>query len=250
MTDSNDHWLIQLAIIEEIATQPEASIERLHFGFIEKLGRPPDFEHIDYFVTIINTPDNDILRHLKYIGRAEPKRTDGTRVGGRRRARSISSGNISDEQLFRQAFEREYGRPPSEQFVQHCLQKTQQSPGETPAKDTPAQNAPDDGEKHSFAFIDKIAEDPQVTVLKFRKQFNKAFGTAPSEELIQYFLLKTQEKKVRSLTGSSEMHFAETGADGSLTTVLEFRRSFLQEFDKIPDVDMTKAFITGLTSRR
>ena len=247
MTSSNDHWLIQLALIEEIAAQPKSSIEKLHFSFIEKLGQPPEFEHIDCFVAILNTPDNDILHHLKYIGRPEPKRKNGTLVGGRSRARSISSSNILDESLFRQAFEREYGRPPSENFVQHCLQKTQQQqmPDNTPQEATPTEE-----EKNGLAFVKKIIKDPQITVLKFRQQFNEVFGTTPSEELIQYFLSKNQTKQIRSSTGSSEIHFAATGANGSLTTVLEFRRSFLQEFGKPPDIDMTKAFIAGLTSRQ
>ncbi len=244
---SDDHWFIQLAVIEEIAAQPKSSIEKLHFSFMEKLGQSPDVEHIDCFIGMVNIPDSDVLHYLKYRNRPEPRRKDGTRARGRRIARSVcSSGNTNSlsEAGLSQAFERQYGCPPSERYVQHYLQKTEQQAPIEPVADEEVGNI------NGFSFIDKIAENPQATVLKFRQQYSNEYGTAPSDEMIQYFLSKNQKQRIHLSTDSSKMYFATSGADGSLTTVLEFRRSFLQKFGEAPNTDITRAFIAGLTSRR
>ncbi len=248
MTVANDLWPIQLALIEEIAAQPNASIEKLHFSFMEEIGHAPGIEHIDCFAGMVDIPDDEVLQYLKYIGRPKPERKNGTRVGGRKRARSIVSDDSVDVPQFCKVFAQEYGRAPVEEFVQYYQAKVKK------VKKGSCVNVPLQGAKNGFTFVDKVALDPHATVLKFRRKFYDEFGVVPSEELIQYFLDRSQaggRKKVDlSKPIRAELHFAETGADGSLKTVLEFRKGFKATFGREPDDEVTKVFIAGLAERR
>ena len=145
---------------------------------------------------------------------------------------------------FRQAFVDEFDEPPSEELIGYFLQTVHGSGTEKVQKND---------RQARLNLAKTIARGPRPTVAKLRKGFQKEFGSLPSDEIVQYFLGKIRHgaegKELPDEKHDSREHFARTAADGSVSTVLQFRKTFEKVYGEPPAQDIIEIFIRHLPGK-
>ncbi|MFP7755943.1 hypothetical protein ACLG6S_15050 [Thermodesulfobacteriota bacterium B35] len=93
---------------------------------------------------------------------------------------------------------------------------------------------------------DRIATEPEPTILKFRTEYENRFESAPPEELLRYFLEKmqanTRGKAAAAATGE-ETDFAMRFAATEGATVLMFRKEYQRKYGREPSEELTRFFL-------
>ncbi len=104
-------------------------------------------------------------------------------------------------------------------------------------------------------FIDKMASNDQMTVLKFRKLFEMKFDVEPPIELIARFLKRLAyfREQASINTGNQDEEtsegFVKSYIAGKSPTVLKFRQEYEEKFGQPPTADIITFFLTELSKR-
>jgi len=238
----NDLWDVQVSIARAAARLPEPSLAKLHYEVLEEIGKPPGLDLVDYFVGLAEIAEEEIEEYFRFVGKREGEKKQGNKEPGKKLADRIAGGDGPTVLKFRQAFEQELKKPPSEKLISYFLQRVQGAPrgkannGEQPIRFT--------------LLAEKIARGPQPTVVKLRDAFREQFGSPPSDEITQYFLQKIREysqlKDLPDEEFDSKVNFAETVAGGLISTILQFRQAFEKAYGEVPSAEIIEIFIRNL----
>ncbi len=242
-------WEIQLSIAKAVASMEKPSLARLHRDIVEEIGQHPGEKLLDYFLGITQIPNEEKEEYFKYIGISKtgdketvvpPAKADTDRPADL--AATIACGDTPTVLRFRQAHIKEYGEPPSTELIEFFLKKIPEPPRVT---------VDSGGTQNRQEFVEKIAANPNVTVLKFRESFTKQFGESPPTALTQYFLEKSQENsgssdKTVPLESDSKATFAKRAAKQNITTILQFRKQYEKVYNEAPANELIDIFIKNL----
>jgi len=246
-------WEIQLSIAKAVASLEKPSLARLHHDIVEEIGQRPSKKLVDYFLEIAKIPNEEKEEYFRYIGRLEPKKNEAEPTP-EKSERSSSAQRLADTIVcsdtptvlnFRQAHIKEYGEPPSMELVEYFLNKL---------PDPSRIQSDKSGPERWLAFAEKIAADPNATVLRFRESFTEKFGMPPSSELTQNFLKKLQKNsstsnKTVASDPESKIRFAKDAGKRGITTILQLRKEYENVYNEAPDSELIDLFIENLPKR-
>jgi len=252
MANSGEHkkedlWDVQVSIARAAARLPKPSLAKLHYEVLEEIGQPPGLELVDYFVSLTDVAEEEVEEYFRFIGKTKNGRGQDKRDPKQQLADRIAEGDGPTVLKFRQAFEQEFKEPPPEELTRYFLQRVQGAPRGAARKS---------GDQQALftALAEKVARSSQPTVLNFRDAFNKQFGLSPSDEITQYFLKRIQENsqagKLPDEEFESKANFAETVANGLVSTVLQFRQSFEKAYGEEPSTEIIEVFIQNLPRKK
>lgn len=186
-------WEIQLSIAKAVASLEKPSLAQLHHDIVEEIGQHPGEKLLDYFLGIAKIPKEEKEEYFKYIGISKKRVNETVTVSAKANtnrpvqlAVTIACSETPTVLSFRQAHIKEYGEPPSTELIEFFLTKI---------PEPPRVKIESGWTLSSLAFVEKIAANPNATVLKFRESFTEQFGRLPSTELTQHFLEKSQENR-------------------------------------------------------
>jgi len=252
-TTQDPFWEIQVSLAKGVARLPRPSLAKLHYEVLEEMGKPPGLDLVDYFVSLVGIPEEEVREYFRFIGKDVAEKTQRRKTGDNTRqlAEQIAGQPGASVLKFRQAFMERFGRHPSEKetgfFLQAVREGTDMSAGNTVN--------PEDG----HALARRIAGQPGATVLRFRQAHQKEYGSAPSPELTQYFLemMRHGNQDLEVLMGeddgeglASQMEFAKTIAGDSATTILQFRQAFEKAYGSSPPAEVTEVFLHYLSLQK
>ncbi len=242
----DDLWGIQVSIAKAIAKSSNPSLAQLHHEILEEVGHRPCLDLVDFFVGIVEISEDEIDEYFQCIGiGGAPKEAAGKTGKTKKDSRllladRIAGGCGATVLKFRHAFKEDYGEHPSEELTEYFLKRLQEVPRESA-------EIVDKQAMLNFAAI--IASGPNPTVLKFRHEFRKQYGSTPPIEITQFFLKKIHEKKCVELEDEeyeSKVNFAETVANGLNLTILQFRQAYEKVYNETPSPGIIDVFIKNL----
>ena len=167
-------------LAERIAAETGSSVLRYRQAFTERFGHPPSEKQIGFFLQAVR-------RTPLSRPRSNAPQEDGHVLAGR-----IASQPGATVLRFREAYQQQFGAPPSSELTQYFLDRMRQ--GE---EQTGEFFDEDDGEglASQLEFARTVAGGLVSTILQFRQAFEKAYGRAPSAEVTEAFLHHLSEKK-------------------------------------------------------
>ncbi len=260
-TSQDPYWDIKRSIANAIARSKRPSLLRLHNEILEEFGYRPDLELVDYFCSIAEVDEEEIADYFCRIARpVTGENSDREEVNGRGLADRIADGPEPTVLRFRTEYENRFNVAPSEDLLRYFLRRMQETGGGA----TP-------GEAHGSeaVFAAGIAGQQGATVLKFRQEYLRKYGKEPPETLTRFFLRKKQELAAagrRRQPGAaadaeagrpgpdngepdredSRVNFARTVANGLVTTVLQFRKTYEKAYGEAPTAELIKVFLKSL----
>ncbi len=236
--EQDELWNIQVSIAKSIANLKAPSLAQLHHDILEEIGQGPGLDIVDYFVSIADIHEDEIMQYFQCIGAStKGKINKDPRM---QLAEGIAHGHAPTVLKLRQAFIKEFNEVPSEKVTEYFLKQIQKGP-----RDGSVQV----DMQSMLNFAAGAASEPNPTVLKFRHEFTKHYGFTPSCEVTQLFLKKIQEKnslKVREEDFESKANFAETVATGLNLTIFQFRQAYEKVYNEAPSVDIIDVFLKNL----
>ncbi len=167
-------------LAEQVAGEAGASVLRYRQAFTERFGHSPSEKQIGFFLQAVRgTP------HSRPHSNAP--RQDGHILAGQ-----IANQPGATVLRFREAYQQQFGSPPSAELTQYFLDRMRQG-GEQSEEFFDE----DDGEglASQLEFARTVAGGLVSTILQFRQAFKKAYGRAPSAEVTEAFLQHLSEKK-------------------------------------------------------
>jgi len=245
MTSSNNNpqWEILVSIANGVLKHPQPSLALLHHEVLEEMGKPPDQELIDYFLSKVDVSDEEIKEYFRFIGKL-PQGGKDSAVSASPQAlieKIIANGHPSVLK-FRQAYQKQFNENPPDHITKVFLEKMQSNARATPANHD---------QQLKLRFAEAVACGAQPTVLNLRTQFTQQFGVQPSEDIITYFLKKipaAPQKSQNSEGYEAKVNFAKTVANGLISTVLQFRQAYEKVYSEPPTTDIIEIFIKNLSS--
>lgn len=250
----NIFWDVQVSIAKDIARLDNPSIAKLHHDVLEEFGQPPSCDLIDFFISIADIPKKEIDEYYNYRGISKnttPEPEKAVRPQSKdpylQLADTIVCGEAPTVLKFRQAFIKEHGESPSTKLIEYFLAKMQAVPQE---------KAENNGKQGRSDFAEKLAGSSNPTVLKFRQSFIKQFGSPPSSDLTQHFLRKVQEYASNSSNEAtndsfeSQVAFTKMVAEGSVSTILDFRKEFKKSFGEEPPEKLIDIFLKNISGTK
>ena len=249
MTSESNNYLelqkIQVSLARAVARLPKPSLVKLHYEVLEEIGQMPGLDVIDYFVQLANIADEEVDEYFRFIGKTiEARKKEKDSDPKKELVKRCAAGHSPSVLKFRQAFVEEFDEPPSEELIGYFLQTVHGSGTEKVQKND---------RQARLNLAENIARGPQPTVAKLRKGFQKEFGILPSDKIVQYFLGKIRQyaeaKELPDEEHESREHFARTVANGSVSTVLQFRKIFEKAYGEPPAQETIEIFISHLSGK-
>jgi hypothetical protein len=252
-------WDEQLSIARAVAQQPEPSLAKLHHDILEEVGQRPGLELIEYFLAIVDIPEEERAEYLKYAGfSTAPEEKEAVEVPQKSRAMpallladTVANGNSPTVLSFRQAYTAEHGDAPSSTLIEYFLKKVHHVQQK---KNSGGENS-GGGEEDKRLFAEETAKGSHPTVLRLRKGYDARFGGVPSHELISYFLETLRSRrgtvalepseKVEGIS-DSKVAFAKSAATRNITTILQFGMVYEKLYGEPPAVELIDVFIKNL----
>lgn len=163
---------VQLA--NAIACSDAPTVLSFRQAHIKEYGAPPSTELIDYFLKKIPEPP----RVKRDSGKKESRLAFVEKFAALPKATVLK---------FRESFTEQFGGLPSTELTQHFLEKSQENTG---SNNKTLALAP-----HSKSnFAKRAANRNIVTILQFRKVYEKVYNEAPANELIDIFIKNLSNK--------------------------------------------------------
>lgn len=224
----------------------QPSLAKLHHEILEEMGAPPCQELIDYFLSIVDIPENEVEEYYKFIG--QPVIKSGPESGPKSGPASLPYDlihRIAHEDnpsvlKFRQAYRSEFKKDPSEKIIRRFLQEAQSGGAGKSVRDD---------KRLYLNFAQAFADSPQPTVLKFRNSFKEQFKIPPPDEVTEYFLKIISEAPKSNADKEdyeAKINFAKTVANGLISTVLQFRQAYEKVYGEKPPTEIINVFIENL----
>ncbi len=164
---------------ERIAAEEEPTILRFRTEYEDRFGSAPPEDLLRYFLQKMQE---------KARGRAKEKMP----LRDTEFAAAIAARAGATVLRFRQEYQQQYGREPSEELTRFFLLKKQQLARKAAPAPGQDRSGPDSGnaeqEDAKVIFAKTAASGLVTTILQFRKTYEKVYKEPPSPELIEVFL--------------------------------------------------------------
>ncbi len=258
LVDQKMYWDEQLSIARAVAYQPEPSLAKLHHDILEEVGQRPGLELIEYFLGLIQIPEEEKEEYLRYAGLATdheglveetPQKSMATPA--LLLADTVATGDSPTVLAFRQTYTTEYGEAPSAPLIEYFLKKVQH----VQQKKNDGKDKSSGGEEEKRIFAEKTASGSHPTVLRLRQGYAARFGGVPSDELIFHFLATVRGKsgpvaldpseRVEGIS-DSRVVFAKSAARRNVATILQFGKIYEKLYGEPPAIELIDVFIKNL----
>ncbi|HHB75994.1 MAG TPA: hypothetical protein ENK84_05570 [Desulfobulbus sp.] len=155
------------------------SVLKFRQAFLEEFNEPPPEELIGYFLQLVQ-------------GTATGKDKSNDKQAQLNLAESIACSTHPTVAKLRNGFQEQFGTLPSNEIVQHFLEKMRQY--------AQVKKLPDEEYESKVNFAKTVAGGLVSTILQFRKAFEKAYGEPPAPEITEIFIrhLPRKNKKPES----------------------------------------------------
>lgn len=264
LVDQKMYWDEQLSIARAVAHQSKPSLAKLHHDILEEVGQRPGLELIEYFLGMVQIPEEEKEEYLRYAGFATTREDVVEQVPQQKSsatpalllADTVATGDTPTVLAFRQVYSAEYGEPPSAPLIEYFLKKVQH----VQQKKNEGEDKSSGGEEEKRIFAEKTASGSYPTVLRLRRGYAARFGGVPSDELILHFLETLRGRSGGSVAldpservagiADSRVAFAKGAAKRNVATILQFGKIYEKLYGEPPAIELIDVFIKNLPKAR
>ncbi len=169
----------QKELAKRCAGGDSPSVLKFRQAFLEEFNEPPPDDLIGYFLQLVQ-------------GAETGKEKSNDKQAQLNLAETIACTTHPTVAKLRDAFQKQFGTLPSNEIVQHFLEKMRQY--------AQVKKLPDEEYESKVNFAKTVAGGLVSTILQFRKTFEKAYGEPPAPEITEIFIRHLPRKSTKSET--------------------------------------------------